>query len=114
MLFRSRDVIDVMISDTGINVSAMKVDGGITANNLCMQIQADVLQLDISRPVNSETTALGAAYAAGLAVGVWSDTDEIAGLWNEGQRWRAHEQSPLAGEGYDLWKEAVTRTFSKV
>ena len=111
--YQTRDVIDVMISDTGINVSAMKVDGGITANNLCMQIQADVLQLDISRPVNSETTALGAAYAAGLAVGVWSDTDEIAGLWNEGQRWRAHEQSPLAGEGYDLWKEAVKRTFSK-
>ena len=90
------------------------MDGGVTANKLCMQIQADTLGLEVSKPAVSETTALGAAYAAGLATGFWSSPDDLRHNWQEGQRW-----SPQIGEaeraaGYEGWKKAVTRTLDWV
>src|SRR6195952_4685398 len=85
--YQSRDVVDAMEADSGVHLEVLKVDGGITANDLCMQIQADVLGVDVSRPVVAETTALGAAYAAGLAVGFWKDTDELRQNWNEARHW---------------------------
>ena len=76
-----------MEKDSGVRLEVLKVDGGVTVNELCMQIQADMLGVEVSRPVVAETTALGAAYAAGLAVGFWKDTDELRENWNEGRRW---------------------------
>ena len=76
-----------MEQDSGVHLDVLKVDGGVTANELCMQIQADVLGVPVSRPVVAETTALGAAYAAGLAVGFWENTDELRENWHEDQRW---------------------------
>ena len=86
--YQSRDVVEAMAQDSGVTLDVLKVDGGITANNLCMQIQADMLGVPVSRPVVAETTALGAAYAAGLAVGFWKNTDELRENWNESQRWQ--------------------------
>ncbi len=87
--YQSRDVVDAMEADSGVHLEVLKVDGGITANDLCMQIQADVLGVDVVKPVVAETTALGgAAYAAGLAVGFWSDPpDELRANWHEDKRW---------------------------
>ena len=93
----------------------LKVDGGVTANELCMQIQADVLGVPVSRPVVAETTALGAAYAAGLAVGFWSDTDELRENWNEAQALGARSgATSSATTGYARWKKAVERTLDWV
>ena len=86
--YQSRDVAEAMESDSGVHLEVLKVDGGVTANELCMQIQADVLGVPVSRPVVAETTALGAAYAAGLAVGFWKNTDELRANWNEAKRWQ--------------------------
>ena len=85
--YQSRDVVDAMQADSGVRLGVLKVDGGITANDLCMQIQADVLGVEVVRPVIAETTALGAAYAAGLAVGFWSGPDDLQTNWREGKRW---------------------------
>ena len=81
--YQSRDVTEAMEKDSGVHLEVLKVDGGVTANKLCMQIQSDMLGVPVSRPVVAETTALGAAYAAGLAVGFWADTDELRENWNE-------------------------------
>ena len=86
--YQSRDVVEAMEKDSGVHLEVLKVDGGVTANELCMQIQADVLGVPVSRPVVAETTALGAAYAAGLAVGFWKNTDELRENWNEAKRWQ--------------------------
>ena len=85
--YQSRDVAEAMETDSGVHLEVLKVDGGVTANDLCMQMQADILGVPVSRPVVAETTALGAAYAAGLAVGFWKDTDELRANWNESRRW---------------------------
>ena len=92
----------------------LKVDGGVTANELCMQIQADVLGVPVSRPVVAETTALGAAYAAGLAVGFWKDTDELRANWNEDKRWQPQWSEEQRAAGYAQWKKAVERTLDWV
>ena len=92
----------------------LKVDGGVTANELCMQIQADILGVPVSRPVVAETTALGAAYAAGLAVGFWKDTDELRENWNEAKRWQPTVVRRAARDGYARWKKAVERTLDWV
>ena len=76
--YQTRDVVEAMEADSGVHLDVLKVDGGVTANSLCMQIQADMLGVDVSRPVVAETTALGAAYAAGLAVGFWDSTGRAA------------------------------------
>ncbi|MGI5132549.1 glycerol kinase GlpK [Pseudonocardia sp. CA-107938] len=112
--YQSRDVTEAMEKDSGVHLEVLKVDGGVTANELCMQIQADVLGVPVSRPVVAETTALGAAYAAGLAVGFWSNTDELRENWNESKRWEPRWSDQQRTDGYERWKKAVTRTLDWV
>ena len=112
--YQSRDVADAMEKDSGVDLDVLKVDGGVTANELCMQIQADVLGVPVSRPVVAETTALGAAYAAGLAVGFWTDTDELRANWNEDKRWEPQWSDEQRDEGYAGWQKAVERTLDWV
>ncbi|WP_436529181.1 glycerol kinase GlpK [Actinoplanes sp. HUAS TT8] len=112
--YQTRDVVDAMAQDSGVTLDVLKVDGGITVNNLAMQIQADVLGVPVSRPVVAETTALGAAYAAGLAVGFWKSTDELRENWNESQRWQPNWSSDQREQGYGRWKKAVQRTLDWV
>ena len=95
--YQSRDVVDAMEADSGVHLEVLKVDGGITANDLCMQIQADVLGVDVVKPVVAETTALGAAYAAGLAVGFWENPDDLRANWQEGQALDAELERRRAG-----------------
>jgi glycerol kinase len=109
--YQSRDVSEAMEADSGVHLDVLKVDGGVTANSLCMQMQADVLGVPVSRPVVAETTALGAAYAAGLAVGFWKDTDELRANWNESQRWTPQWSDEQRASGYAGWKKAVERTL---
>ena len=85
--YQTREIMDAMSADSGVTLTQMRVDGGITNNALCMQMQADILGIEISRQVIVETTALGAAYAAGLIVGFWKDRAEISGQWKEFHRW---------------------------
>ena len=112
--YQSRDVTEAMAKDSGVNLEVLKVDGGVTANELCMQIQADVLGVPVSRPVVAETTALGAAYAAGLAVGFWKNTDELRANWNEAKRWQPQWTDEQRATGYAQWKKAVERTLGWV
>jgi glycerol kinase len=112
--YQSRDVAEAMESDSGVHLEVLKVDGGVTANELCMQIQADVLGVEVSRPVVAETTALGAAYAAGLAVGFWQSTDELRANWHESKRWTPQWSPQQRAEGYAKWGKAVTRTLDWV
>ena len=112
--YQTRDVINLMASETGKTLSVLRVDGGITQNELCMQMQADILQMKISRPVVSETTALGAAYAAGLAVGVWKSVAELRHQWREARLWSPSPESELATTGYENWKRAIERTLNWV
>ncbi|AYL35515.1 glycerol kinase GlpK [Streptomyces fungicidicus] len=112
--YQSRDVVEAMEQDSGVHLDVLKVDGGVTANDLCMQIQADVLGVPVSRPVVAETTALGAAYAAGLAVGFWNDTDELRSHWQESKRWSPEWSEEQRQEGYQDWKRAVERTLDWV
>lgn len=112
--YQSRDVIEAMSSDSGVTLEVLKVDGGVTANSLCMQIQADVLGVPVSRPVVPETTALGAAYAAGLSVGYWANTDELRENWQEDTRWEPHWSEDQRAAGYAQWQKAVQRTLDWV
>ncbi|MFE1784157.1 glycerol kinase GlpK [Streptomyces sp. NPDC059506] len=112
--YQSRDVVDAMEQDSGVRLDVLKVDGGVTANDLCMQIQADVLGVPVSRPVVAETTALGAAYAAGLATGFWQDTDELRSHWQESKRWEPQWSEEQREEGYAGWRRAVERTLDWV
>jgi glycerol kinase len=112
--YQSRDVADAMEKDCGARIEVLKVDGGITANELCMQIQADVLGVEVSRPEVPETTALGAAYAAGLAVGFWSDPQELRENWHEDRRWTPQVDEDAREAGYAGWRKAVDRTLDWV
>jgi len=112
--YQSRDVVEAMATDSGVTLDVLKVDGGVTANELCMQMQADILGVPVSRPVVAETTALGAAYAAGLAVGFWKDTDELRSNWNEDRRWEPTWTAEQREQGYAGWKKAVERTLDWV
>ncbi len=112
--YQSKDVTDAMEKDSGVHLEVLKVDGGVTANDLCMQIQADVLGVPVSKPVVAETTALGAAYAAGLAVGFWKDTDELRANWNEDKRWEPAWSDAQREKGYAGWQKAVQRTLDWV
>ena len=112
--YQSRDVVDAMVADADLDLQILRVDGGVTANELCMQIQADVLGVPVSRPVVAETTALGAAYAAGLAVGFWSTTDELVANWNESRRWESTSTQDERDAGHEQWKKAVERTMGWV
>jgi glycerol kinase len=112
--YQSRDVADAMAADSGVRLDVLKVDGGVTANSLCMQLQADILGVPVSRPVVAETTALGAAYAAGLAVGFWRDTDELRTNWKEDRRWDPSWSAERRAAGYAGWRKAVERTLNWV
>ena len=90
------------------------MDGGVTANDLCMQIQADTLGVDVSRPEVAETTALGAAYAAGLAVGFWSSPEELRENWHEDRRWTPQVDDEQRRAGHAGWQKAVSRTLDWV
>jgi len=112
--WQTREVLDAMNADSGVPLKALKVDGGMVHNELLMQFQADVLGVPVIRPKVAETTALGAAYAAGLAVGFWSDVEDLRERWREDRRW-----SPRAGEtererAYARWREAVERSLGWV
>lgn len=110
--YQTRDVVAAMQADSGVELDVLRVDGGVTANELCMQIQADFLGVPVSRPVVAETTALGAAYAAGLAVGFWNSTDELEQNWQEGKRWQPALGEEEREKGYARWKKAVERTLN--
>ncbi|KAB2362770.1 glycerol kinase GlpK [Actinomadura montaniterrae] len=112
--YQSKDVVEAMREDSGVSLDVLKVDGGVTANELCMQMQADILGVPVSRPVVAETTALGAAYAAGLAVGFWNTTDELRQNWNEDKRWLPTWSDEQREQGYAGWKKAVERTYGWV
>ncbi len=112
--YQSRDVVEAMEADSGVHLDVLKVDGGITANELCMQLQADILGVEVSKPVVAETTALGAAYAAGLSAGFWSGTDELRRQWREDRRWRSEQSEEDRQAGYATWKKAVDRTLDWV
>jgi glycerol kinase len=112
--YQSKDVADAMTKDSGVAIEVLKVDGGVTANALCMQLQADILGVPVSRPKVAETTALGAAYAAGLAVGFWSGTDELRANWAEGNRWEPTWSDEQRATGHAGWTKAVSRTLGWV
>ncbi|SMC55194.1 glycerol kinase GlpK [Lentzea albidocapillata] len=112
--FQTREVLDAMNADSGVPLTELKVDGGMVANELLMQFQADVLDVPVVRPVVAETTALGAAYAAGLAVGYWSSLDELRANWSEDKRWTPELDSDEREREYRNWKKAVTKSFDWV
>ncbi|WP_404381227.1 glycerol kinase GlpK [Knoellia locipacati] len=112
--YQSRDVVDAMAADSGVTLTTLKVDGGVTANRLCMQLQADILGVPVSKPVVAETTALGAAYAAGLATGFWSGTEELRSKWAEAERWEPQWSDEQRRDGYAGWRKAVERTLDWV
>ena len=109
--FQSREVLEAMQADSGVNLSQLKVDGGMVVNELLMQFQADILGVPVVRPKVSETTALGAAYAAGLAIGLWDNTDDLRANWEQDKVWQPNMDSETQKVLYAGWKKAVTRTF---
>ncbi|MDT7781827.1 MAG: glycerol kinase [Pseudonocardiales bacterium] len=112
--FQTREVLDAMNADSGVPLTELKVDGGMVQNELLMQFQADVLDVPVVRPVVAETTALGAAYAAGLAVGYWSSLDELRANWAEDKRWTPELDADEREREYRNWKKAVTKSFDWV
>jgi glycerol kinase len=112
--WQSREVVDEANAVADVPFSELKVDGGMTANELLMQFQADVLGVPVVRPAVSETTALGAAFVAGLAVGFWADQDELRERWREDRRWEPEMDELERERGYAQWKKAVTRSFDWV
>jgi glycerol kinase len=109
--YQTKEVMDAMEADSGIKLTEMRVDGGITNNKLCMQLQSDIMAIDIVKPVITETTALGAAFAAGLAVGVWKNTSEIKKIWQRESTWSCKSDANWRANGYQKWREAITRTY---
>jgi glycerol kinase len=112
--FQTREVLDAVNADSGVPLTELKVDGGATVNELLMQFQADLIDVPVVRPVVSETTALGAAYAAGLAVGFWSGLDELRANWQESARWEPTMELSERERLLRSWKKAVTKTFDWV
>ncbi len=112
--YQTREVLDAMEKDSGVKLTALKVDGGMVFNELLMQFQADLLGVPVIRPKVAETTALGAAYAAGLAVGFWKDYDELRANWGKDKEWTPQMDAGRRERLYAGWKKAVTRTFSWV
>ena len=112
--WQTREVLDAMNADSGVPLTALKVDGGMVFNNLLMQFQADVLGVPVIRPVVAETTALGAAYAAGLAVGYWAEIEDLRENWARDAEWAPKMDAELREKEYAQWKKAVTRTFAWV
>jgi glycerol kinase len=109
--YQTCEVLDAMEKDSGVKLRALKVDGGMVFNELLMQFQSDILNVPVVRPKVAETTALGAAYAAGLAVGFWKDFDELRANWGRDKEWRSQMNATRRKKLYLSWKKAVTRTF---
>jgi glycerol kinase len=109
--WQTREVVDAMYQDSGVEITTLKVDGGMTKNNLLMQHQADVLDVPVVRPKVSETTCLGAAYAAGLATGVWNDLDELKAHWQKDVEWTPSMEASVRDRQYHNWHKAVERSF---
>jgi glycerol kinase len=109
--FQTREVLDAMEADSGVKLTALKVDGGMVFNELLMQFQADVLNVPVIRPKVAETTALGATYAAGLAIGFWKNFDELRANWGKDKEWQPSMDEKSREALYAGWKKAVTRTF---
>ena len=112
--FQTREVLDAMEKDSNVKLTALKVDGGMVFNELLMQFQADILDVPVIRPKVAETTALGAAYAAGLAVGFWRDFNELKANWGRDRQWSPKMEAGVRESVYLNWKKAVTRTFDWV
>ena len=112
--YQTREVLDAMEADSGVKLAELKVDGGMVANELLMQFQADQLGVPVVRPVVAETTALGAAYAAGIATGYWNGEEDVIANWAEDKRWEPKADDASRDRLYRLWKKAVTRTFDWV
>lgn len=112
--FQTREVLDAMNADSGVPLTALKVDGGMVYDELLMQFQADILGVPVIRPKVAETTALGAAYAAGLAVGFWKNVEDLRTNWVKDKEWKPMIKAELRDKEYKGWKKAVTRTFDWV
>jgi glycerol kinase len=112
--WQTKEVVDAMNTDSGVDLTSLKVDGGMVQNELLMQFQADVLDVPVIRPTVAETTSLGAAYAAGLAVGFWSEVEDLRANWGKDKEWQPQMDPGEREKDYALWKKAVTRTFDWV
>ena len=112
--WQTREVLDAMNADSGVELTALKVDGGMVFNELLMQFQSDVLGVPVIRPKVAETTALGAAYAAGLAVGFWAEVEDLRANWAKDKEWKPALDAKTRDKEYRFWKKAVTRTFDWV
>jgi glycerol kinase len=112
--WQSREVVDAMNADSGVELTSLKVDGGMVANELLMQFQADCLGVPVIRPTVPETTSLGAAYAAGLAVGFWDEVEDLRANWGKDKEWTPQMDPDKREREYHFWKKAVTRTFDWV
>jgi glycerol kinase len=110
--YQTRDVLDAMVKDSGVRLAVLKVDGGATVNDTLMQLQADILGVPVVRPVVAETTALGAAYAAGLAVGFWRDVQETRLNWQADKQWEPRWSADQREAGYVGWQKAIERTLN--
>jgi glycerol kinase len=112
--YQTREVLEAMDADSGVALTELRVDGGMVGNELLMQFQADLLDVPVIRPRIAETTALGAAYAAGLAVGFWSGLDELTALWAEDRRWEPRMPADERDRCYRGWQKAVTKSLDWV
>jgi glycerol kinase len=112
--WQSKEVVDAMNADSGVELTSLKVDGGMVVNELLMQFQADILDVPVIRPTVAETTALGAAYAAGLAVGFWREVEDLRANWGMDKQWEPSMDAATRDHEYAQWKKAVTRTFDWV
>jgi glycerol kinase len=112
--YQALDIVEAMNADSGVDLAHLKVDGGMVKNELLMQFQADILGVPVIRPKITETTALGAAYAAGLAVGFWTDMEELRKYWAVDKIWEAGMEDATRSKLVAGWKKAVTRTFDWV
>ncbi|MGH9914688.1 MAG: FGGY-family carbohydrate kinase, partial [Pyrinomonadaceae bacterium] len=110
--YQTKDVLDAMVKDSGVHLEVLKVDGGATVNNTLMQLQANILGVPVVRPVVSETTALGAAYAAGLATGFWQDTEELKKNWEIDKCWEPDWSDDQRHAGYAGWQKAIKRSLN--
>jgi glycerol kinase len=112
--FQTREVVEAMEKDAGVPVNVLRTDGGMVENELLMQFQSDILDRTVVRPAVKETTALGAAYAAGLAVGFYENVDDLCGRWSVERTWKPNMDPARRERLYAFWKKAVTRSFDWV
>jgi glycerol kinase len=112
--YQTREVLDAMEKDSGVKLAALKVDGGMVFNELLMQFQSDILNVPVVRPIVAETTALGAAYAAGVAVGFWKNLEEVRKNWGVAKTWKPKMDAKTRDQLYKGWLKAVQRTFNWV